>query len=51
MIADRYDVDAAYFAEKYNMPVGERRDFGMAQPFDDEEDLEKKQKITRSFFD
>lgn len=25
MIADRYDVDPAYFAEKYGMPVGERR--------------------------
>lgn len=25
MIADRYDVDPAYFAEKYSMPVGERR--------------------------
>lgn len=24
MIADRYEVDAQYFAEKYNMPVGER---------------------------
>lgn len=25
MIADRYDVDPEYFAEKYGMPVGERR--------------------------
>lgn len=25
MIADRYDVDPQYFAEKYSMPVGERR--------------------------
>ena len=25
MIADRYEVDPAYFAEKYSMPVGERR--------------------------
>lgn len=25
MIADRYEVDPAYFAEKYGMPVGERR--------------------------
>lgn len=29
MIADRYDVDSSYFAEKYSMPVGERRN---AQP-------------------
>ena len=28
-IADRYDVDPSYFAEKYSMPVGERRN---AQP-------------------
>ena len=25
MIADRYEVDPTYFAEKYSMPVGERR--------------------------
>ena len=25
MIADRYEVDPSYFADKYNMPVGERR--------------------------
>ncbi len=25
MVADRYEVDPSYFAEKYNMPVGERR--------------------------
>lgn len=25
MIADRYDVDPSYFAEKYSMPVGDRR--------------------------
>ena len=29
MIADRYEVDPKYFADKYNMPVGERRN---AQP-------------------
>ena len=29
MIADRYEVDPSYFAEKYSMPVGERRN---AQP-------------------
>ncbi len=29
MIADRYEVDPAYFAEKYSMPVGERSN---AQP-------------------
>ena len=25
MIADRYEVDPQYFVDKYNMPVGERR--------------------------
>lgn len=29
MITDRYDVDPQYFADKYNMPVGERRSSGM----------------------
>ena len=29
MVADRYEVDPSYFAEKYIMPVGERRN---AQP-------------------
>lgn len=27
MVADRYEVDPSYFADKYNMPVGDRRDF------------------------
>jgi len=26
MLADRYEIDPAYFADKYNMPVGDRRD-------------------------
>ena len=25
MVADRYEVDPSYFADKYGMPVGERR--------------------------
>ncbi len=29
IVADRYEVDPSYFAEKYSMPVGERRN---AQP-------------------
>lgn len=42
MIADRYEVDPTYFAEKYSMPVGERRN---AQPMlptggDDDDDDE-----------
>lgn len=54
MVADRYDVDHAYFAEKYSMPVGERRN---TQPMptngnDDDNDPKKQQKKpTTSFFD
>lgn len=54
MVADRYDVDPAYFAEKYSMPVGERRN---TQPMptngnDDDNDPKKQQKkTTTSFFD
>lgn len=57
MIADRYEVDPKYFADKYNMPVGERR---QSQPIatkeeDDEEENKKKddksQSRTHSFFD
>lgn len=54
MIADRYDVDPAYFAEKYSMPVGQRRN---TQPMptngnDDDNDPKKQPKNpTTSFFD
>lgn len=36
MIADRYEVDPVYFAEKYGMPVGERRN-PMALPAADDD--------------
>ena len=58
-IADRYDVDPSYFAEKYSMPVGERRnaqpmlptggedddegDDGNNEPQDDDDKNKKKQ--------
>lgn len=32
MVADRYDVDPSYFADKYNMPVGERRNTSVMTP-------------------
>ena len=35
MISDRYEVDGKYFADKYNMPVGER--LSTASPFGSEE--------------
>jgi hypothetical protein len=38
-IADRYEVDGKYFADKYNMPVGERRNaIPMATDDDDNDD-------------
>ncbi len=53
MIADRYNVDSSYFADKYGMPVGERRQ--AAPPKEDDEEDEKKskgkQKNAHRFFD
>lgn len=37
MVADRYEVDPSYFADKYNMPVGKR--INMATGEDDSKDL------------
>ena len=38
MIADRYEVDPSYFADKYNMPVGERRNPVALPPADDKDE-------------
>lgn len=57
MIADRYEVDPKYFADKYNMPVGERRNVQMPVQEDDEDDDkdknkdDKRKKGIRNFFD
>lgn len=52
MIADRYEVDPQYFAEKYSMPVGERRQAAMPMPTGNkEEEKNTKQKTQRPFFD
>ena len=53
MIADRYDVDPKYFADKYGMPVGERRNAAapIEKKKDDDIEGEGKQKRTHSFFD
>lgn len=59
MIADRYEVDPAYFAEKYSMPVGERRNpMGVPSPDDgggDDDDGKgeggKRRNSVRPFFD
>lgn len=40
MIADRYEVDPTYFAEKYSMPVGERRQVTPIAPTPDDDDDE-----------
>ena len=64
MIADRYEVDPMYFAEKYSMPVGERRnatpmlqaggddddDEGNKEP-DDKNKKKRQQDIHGGFFD
>ena len=41
MIADRYDVDPSYFADKYNMPVGKRREPMALPPAEDDADKDK----------
>ena len=38
MIADRYEVEPEYFAEKYNMPVGQRRNAPTITPDDEGSD-------------
>lgn len=49
MIADRYEVDSSYFAEKYGLPVGERRNpMAIPEPGDDNgEDGDKNGKKQR----
>ncbi len=59
MVADRYEVDPSYFAEKYSMPVGERRNNMMPtmepQNTDDQkgksDDKKQQQKNVHPFFD
>ncbi len=46
MIADRYDVDPAYFAEKYAMPVGERRNPTLTLPQGEGEETGGKKKMS-----
>ena len=50
MISDRYEVEPSYFADKYNMPVGERRQQPSAPTAGDDED-ERESKKTHPFFD
>ena len=58
MISDRYVVDGKYFADKYNMPVGERIQqpslFG-SEPADTKKDTKEdpkdNKKDLKNFFD
>lgn len=51
MIADRYEVDPSYFADKYNMPVGERRNpMALSSAENDKEDDNDKEE-KKHFFD
>ena len=56
MVADRYQVDPSYFAEKYNMPVGKRIDSSAiipsgSQDEPEEPEQQRKQKNSLPFFD
>ena len=53
MVADRYEVDPKYFAEKYNMPVGQRRNTAPLTPPDDTDNKggNGKQTNAHPFFD
>ncbi len=59
MIADRYEVKPSYFADKYGMPVGERRnpmampdpDDGDGKGDDKEDDKKDSRKPGKNFFD
>lgn len=54
MVADRYEVDPSYFADKYGMPVGERINRMLPGPSGngpDDTGEEGKQKNSRPFFD
>ena len=51
MVSDRYEVDPKYFAEKYNMPVGARRNTQIPYGKEEDEDDSKRQKHARHFFD
>ena len=53
MIADRYDVDPQYFAEKYSMPVGERLSDYLSPQADNNTKADNAGKLSRStpFFD
>lgn len=55
MIADRYEVDPQYFAEKYSMPVGERRNQSVMpsqnSDYNSSVDVSNKAKNSHPFFD
>lgn len=51
LVLNNYEVDPTYFEEKYNMPVGERRQQPAPVGFPDgDDDPKKQQKNARPFF-
>ena len=51
MIADRYEVNPSYFAEKYNMPVGQRRNTpGLLPAKETDEEREERRKREDKMF-
>ncbi|MCR5394179.1 MAG: DUF935 domain-containing protein [Bacteroidales bacterium] len=51
LVVNNYEVDPNYFAEKYGMPVGERRQMQPMLPGAPDDDKSKKQKNAHPFFD
>ncbi|MDE7440657.1 MAG: DUF935 domain-containing protein [Muribaculaceae bacterium] len=51
MIADRYEVDPSYFADKYNMPVGAHRQQSSVPENEEDGEEETKGKNSHPFFD
>jgi len=49
MIADRFEVDAKYFIQKYNMPITGKKE--VAQPAESEQESESKLIQSQHFFD
>ena len=52
MILNNYEVDGSYFADKYGLPVGERRQDPLTLPAGDAADEGRRQNNARpGFFD
>lgn len=51
MIADRYEVDPEYFAKKYAMPVGERREAALPASLAHDGKGKQGKTLEKDFFD